>query len=189
MAGSATSGPAVAGWTGPRRAIVSGGCGAIGGAIAVLLAAQGHDVAVIDSADSATIVRAINAEGRRGLGFAVDLSDEASTRQTFGDAVAALGGLDVLVNAAGIVARGSIASIEGADWDRVLAINLKSVFTCCQAAMVALRTNGGGRIINIGSVVAKNGGNARPWLDPAEQAQAGNAAYAASKAGVHSLTF
>ena len=51
-----------------------------------------------------------------------------------------------------------------------------------------MKANGGGRIVNIGSVLAKNGGNPRPWLDPGEQVRAGNAAYGAAKAGVHALT-
>jgi NAD(P)-dependent dehydrogenase (short-subunit alcohol dehydrogenase family) len=75
-----------------------------------------------------------------------------------------------------------------AEWDRVLDINLKGTFLCCQAVMGVMKTQRFGRIVNMGSVVGKNAGNARPWRDPAEQERAGNVAYGVSKAGVHALT-
>ena len=59
---------------------------------------------------------------------------------------------------------------------------------CCQAVIPGMRERRGGRIVNIGSIIGKNGGNARPWLDPSEQDRSSNIAYGASKAGVHALT-
>src|SRR5690606_10163670 len=67
-------------------------------------------------------------------------------------------------------------------------INLKGTFLCCQAVMAHMRSQGFGRIVNLGSVIGKNGGNPRPWLDPREQDRASNVAYGVSKAGVHIMT-
>ena len=67
-------------------------------------------------------------------------------------------------------------------------MNLKGSFLCCQAVIAIMRAQKYGRIINIGSILAKNGGNARPWLDRGEQAHASNVAYGVSKAGVHAMT-
>jgi len=98
------------------------------------------------------------------------------------------GGVDGVINAAGVTSTGAFESIALDEWERVQTINLRGVFLCCQAALGPLRAQGGGRIINIGSVVAKNGGNPRPWLDENELTRAANAAYGAAKAGVHAIT-
>lgn len=171
-----------------KTAIVTGGNGAIGSAIALALADLGCDIALLDLTDGSAVVDAVAARGRRAHAVIVDLTDGAATRAAIAEAAQMLGGFDILVNSAGIVSTGSFAHLAEDEWDRVLAANLKSVFTCCQAAIAPLKLRGGGRIINIGSVLGKNGGNARPWIDPAEQDRSGNVAYAVSKAGVHTLT-
>ena len=84
-----------------------------------------------------------------------------------------LGPVDTLVNVAG---------------DRVLDINLKGSFLAAQAVIPGMRELGFGRIVNLGSVVGKNSGNARPWISPDEQNRASNVAYGVSKAGIHSMT-
>ena len=94
-----------------------------------------------------------------------------------------LGRLNILVNVAGTVSPGAAADISEAEWDRVLAVNLKGTFLACQAAMATMHVQRYGRIINIGSVLGKNDGNPRPWIDPAKQKNAADAAYGASKAG------
>ena len=66
-----------------------------------------------------------------------------------------------------------------------MAVNLKGVFRCCQSVIPAMRAARYGRIVTIGSVLAKNGGNPCPWIDRGEQARSGNVAYGAAKAGVH----
>lgn len=96
--------------------------------------------------------------------------------------------IDVLINAAGVVSSGSAGSISESEWDRVLDINLKGTFFVCQAVLESMKSRRYGRVINLGSVLGKNGGNPRPWLDPAEQEKAGNVAYGVSKAGVHAMT-
>ncbi len=168
-------------------AIVSGGSGAIGGAIAARLAAGSCDVALIDRTPAPAAVAAIQSAGRRAFEFSADLADAGETRHAIEQAVRALGGLAILVNAAGVTSFGSAAELEAPEWDRVMSINLRGVFICCQAALGPMKQHGG-RIINIGSVLGKNGGNARPWLDPSEQESSGNVAYGVSKAGVHMLT-
>ena len=94
----------------------------------------------------------------------------------------------MLVNVAGTVSFGAAATLPEAEWERVLAVNLKGTFLCCQAVIAPMRAQKYGRIVNIGSILGKNGGNARPWLDAGEQAQASNVAYGVSKAGVHAMT-
>jgi 3-oxoacyl-[acyl-carrier protein] reductase len=171
-----------------RTAIVAGGGGAIGGAIATRLAEEGCDVALIDRQSTAGVVAAIEKIGCRVREFTADLTDTGQTRLAVTAATAWLNGLDILVNAAGITSPGSFAGLSELEWDRVMATNLKSVFVLCQSAIEPLKARGGGRIINIGSVLGKNGGNARPWLDPSEQDGSGNVAYGVSKAGVHAMT-
>lgn len=169
-------------------AIVAGGAGAIGGAVAVALARAGADIALVDLHSATGIAAEISREGRRALDLPTDVTNRDAVRRAVSQTVDTLGGVDILVNAAGITSFGSAATLDEAEWDRVLAINLKGVFLCCQAVIEPMRTRGRGRIVNIGSVLGKNGGNARPWIDPAEQTRAGNLAYGASKAGVHALT-
>jgi 3-oxoacyl-[acyl-carrier protein] reductase len=171
-----------------KRAVVTGSNGAIGSAIAKALGREGCDVGLIDRVPSRASSDAIRAASRRAVDVPADLAIGASVRQSIGAAVGVLGGLDILVNAAGITSFGSAETLPEAEWDRVIDINLKGLFLCCQAAIPHLRESGGGRIVNIGSVLGKNGGNSRPWIDPAEQARSGNVAYGVSKAGVHALT-
>ncbi len=96
--------------------------------------------------------------------------------------------IDILVNGAGVVSFGSAAALDEAEWDRVVDINLKGSFLAAQAVMAAMKRSGFGRIVNVGSVVGRNGGNARPWIAPDEAERAGNVAYGVSKAGVHAMT-
>jgi 3-oxoacyl-[acyl-carrier protein] reductase len=171
-----------------KAAVVVGGAGAIGGTIAKALAAKGCAIALMDIVPSRETAAAITASGQRAVEFPTDITNAEKVLASMNAATAALGGLDILVNAAGVVSAGPAATLSSAEWDRVIAINLKGAFLCCQAAIAPLRQRGGGRIINIGSVLGKNGGNARPWIDASEQSRSGNVAYGVSKAGVHCLT-
>lgn len=160
-------------------ALVTGAAGGIGAAAATALAARGARLALAD-------LRAPAQDG--ALGLTVDVTDSAQVRAMVARTVAELGRLDILVNVAGTVSMGAAATLAEAEWDRVLAVNLKGSFLCCQAVIAAMRANRYGRIINIGSIIGKNGGNARPWIDPNEQDRASNIAYGVSKAGVHAMT-
>lgn len=153
-----------------RRALVIGGAGVIGEAVAVRLAGDGFDVVTADLS---------------GADREVDVTSEMEMRDLLG----AFETLDCLVNAFGVTSAGSFETITLQEWDRVQTINLRGVFLACREAIRPIKkAAAGGRIVNIGSVVAKNGGNARPWLDPSEARVAANASYGAAKAGTHALT-
>lgn len=102
--------------------------------------------------------------------------------------VAELGRVDTLVTVAGVVSKGSAEALAEAEWDRVMNVNLKGVFLSCQAVIAPMRAQKYGRIINIGSLLAKNGGNPRPWINRDDQNRRGNVAYGSAKAGVHAMT-
>ncbi len=170
-----------------RVALVTGGLGVIGGAIVAALRGRGAAAVCADAAgqlDPAAADRAALARDTLRL----DVTRGASLRALVDRVEELLGPIDLLVNVAGVVSFGSAQDLDEAEWDRVLGINLKGSFLACQAVMPGMKRLGFGRILNIGSVVGKNAGNARPWIDPAEQQRAGNVAYGVSKAGVHAMT-
>ncbi|HYG43325.1 MAG TPA: SDR family NAD(P)-dependent oxidoreductase [Bordetella sp.] len=165
-----------------RVALVTGGAGGIGRAVVAAMAACGARVVAADlKAPEAAQAAAIES-------VQLDVTQAGQVADCVNGIVARHGRLDILVNVAGIVSMGSAADLAESEWDRVLAINLKGTFLCCQAVMPAMKAAGFGRIVNMGSVLAKNGGNPRPWLDPAEQARASNVAYGVSKAGIGAIT-
>lgn len=168
-----------------RVALVTGSQGAIGSAVVGLLAEAGARVFCADQRGEIPP----DAAGTAGHApIALDVRQASQIRALFQSIESAGPPVDTLVNVAGIVSFGSAQSLDEAEWDRVLDINLKGTFLCCQAAIAGMKRLQFGRIINLGSVVGKNSGNARPWLNPDEQAVASNVAYGASKAGVHVLT-
>lgn len=171
-----------------RVFIVTGAGGGIGAAIARRLAQSGAALCLADRQACDEVADAVKALGAPVLDQPTDVTDLRQVKAMVEAAGAAFGGVDGLITAAGVTSLGAFESIAEQEWDRVHAINLKSVFLCCQAVIAPMRSRGFGRIVNIGSVVAKNGGNPRPWLDPGELDLAANAAYAAAKAGVHALT-
>jgi NAD(P)-dependent dehydrogenase (short-subunit alcohol dehydrogenase family) len=126
--------------------------------------------------------------GDESRSYAADLSDPMAVQALVKAVLEEFGRIDCLVTAAGVTSLGNFESITLEEWDRVHAINLRGVFLINQAVIAAMKAQTFGRIVNIGSVLAKNGGNPRPWLDANEQERAGNAAYGAAKAGVHALT-
>jgi len=172
-----------------RIALVTGAAGGIGSAVCRELAAQGASVCLLDMSATAALAAELRAAGHTVMDVAADVTSRASITQAVHATCEQWGRLDILVNVAGTVSLGAAADITELEWDRVLAVNLKGTFLACQAVMAVMRAQRYGRIINIGSVLGKNGGNPRPWIDAAEQTNAANAAYGASKAGVHALTF
>jgi 3-oxoacyl-[acyl-carrier protein] reductase len=167
-----------------KRVVVTGSAGAIGGAIATAFAAEGASLGLVDI--KPTRLGSSPATQGKQVEALADLADLSALRRALTEVVSRLGGVDILINAAGVTSFGSAAGLTEAEWDRVLAVNLKGVFFACQTAIPSMRS--GGRIVNIGSLLGKNGGNARPWVDPTEQQGSGNVAYGVSKAGVHALT-
>jgi NAD(P)-dependent dehydrogenase (short-subunit alcohol dehydrogenase family) len=168
-----------------RVAIVTGGAGGIGGAVTRALLERG---ATVYCADLEPPPGEWAGDPQRFRPVALDVTRKSQVETLVGDAHASRGRLDILVNVAGVLSTGAAATIDEGEWDRVMAVNLKGTFLCCQAAMGPMRAGRYGRVVNLGSVVGKNAGNARPWLAPEEQARAANAAYGVSKAGVHALT-
>lgn len=164
-----------------RVALVTGGAGGIGRAVCEALACHGAQVVAADRVAFESPVAGVQ-------GMSLDVTRRDDVVRCMDEAMARLGRLDILVNVAGVVSTGNAENLSEAEWDRVIDINLKGTFLCCQAAIGHMKRSGGGRIINMGSVIGKNGGNPRPWLDPREQDLASNVAYGASKAGVHIMT-
>ncbi len=171
-----------------RVALITGAAGGIGSAIARIFAAAGADMCLLDVVPPDTTATEVAAFGVRTMTCAVDVTHKAQIQAAVARTVRELGRLDILVNVAGIVSFGAAATLAEAEWDRVIDINLKGTFLCCQAVIPAMRAQGWGRIINLGSIIGKNGGNARPWIDASEQDRSSNIAYGASKAGVHAIT-
>jgi len=168
-----------------RVALVTGSQGAIGSAVVRLLSKAGARVYRADQRGELPPEAAASADGAC---VTLDVRDAAQIRALFRSIESSGQPVDTLVNVAGIVSFGSAEALTEEEWDRVLDINLKGTFLCCQAAIAGMKRLQFGRIINLGSVVGKNSGNARPWINPDEQAVASNVAYGASKAGVHVLT-
>lgn len=166
-----------------RVALITGAGGVIGGAIAARLADAGAALSLADLSAPASPRPSAEA-----LLQACDVADPKQIEATVQATLERLGRLDILVTAAGVTSTGSFETVSVSEWDRVHACNLRGVFLCNQAVVAVMKRQRSGRILNIGSVLAKNGGNPRPWLHPEDQASAGNAAYGAAKAGVHALT-
>jgi len=165
-----------------RVALVTGAAGGIGQAVVDALLQAG---ALVVGADLGTQVGHTH---ERLTWVTVDVMQASQIRSCVAQVQATHGRIDILVNVAGVVSAGSAQNLSEQEWDRVIDINLKGTFLMCQAVMPVMKKQKFGRIINLGSVLGKNGGNPRPWINPAEQDRAGNVAYGVSKAGVHIMT-
>ena len=159
-----------------KVALVTGASRGIGAAIAERLGRDGFTV-IVNYAGSAAaaeeLVRKIEEQGGRALAAQADVSDANAVRRMFDAAEAAFGGIDVLVNNAGIMTLGTIADVDDAAFDRQVSVNLKGSFNTLREA--ARRLRAGGRIINFSSSVVG-------LLQP------GYGVYAATKAGVEAIT-
>jgi NAD(P)-dependent dehydrogenase (short-subunit alcohol dehydrogenase family) len=161
-----------------RRALVTGGNRGLGRVITQALAEAGAEVAIASRSRESceTAAREISAAtGRRALAFEADLTVAAEVSRLLAEVEKGLGPVDVLVNNAGVNIRGASHELAEADWDAVLATNLKAPFLVSRALGPRMAERGWGRIINMGSILAVVG-------------LPGRAPYAASKAGVVNLT-
>jgi len=159
-----------------KVAIVTGASRGIGAAIAERLARDGFTLLINYSGDAApaeALVEEIERAGGQARAVQADVSDPAAVRRMFDAAEAAFGGVDVLVNNAGIMALKPVAEMEDDGFDRLIAVNLKGTFNTLREA--ARRLRAGGRIVNFSSSVV---GLYQPTYG----------AYAATKAGVEALT-
>ena len=158
-----------------RVAAVTGANTGIGRGIAEALARAGADIAAIGRSDPAETLATVNSLGRRGLWIKADFSARPDHTAIVREVVGKLGGLNILVNNAGTIRRANAIDFTEADWDAVLDVNLKSVFFLSQAVARHMIPNGGGKIINIASMLSFQGGVRVP-------------SYTASKSGIAGLT-
>ena len=160
-----------------KRCVVTGGGRGIGQAIGERFAAEGGLVAILDVRPelAQAAVGRIREQGGRAVAVSVDVADEESVRVAMEEVEQQLGGIDVLVNNAGIDTSATVAAMSTAMWDEMIAINLRSVFLCTRAVLPGMTSRRWGRIINISSQLAQKGA--------AEMAH-----YAAAKAGVIGFT-
>ena len=160
-----------------RRALVTGAGAGIGRAVALRLAAGGAEVACVDIDDAAArdALTELEASGSRGVALAGDVAEQDDVARMVDSAAEALGGIDVLVNNAGITIIKSFEESTLEEWDRTLAVNLRSMFLCSQRALPWLRRSDAAAIVNIASMAALR------FTVP-------HVPYAASKGGVVSFT-
>lgn len=161
-----------------RNALVTGGASGIGRAIALRLADAGADVAVLDlKLDGARAVAdEVTRKGRRAVAAPVDVADAASVGRAVAEARAALGPIHVLVNSAGIADFVPLGDLDEERWQRMLNVHLDGTYRVTRAVFADMTAAGFGRIVNIASAAALNGGG--PGL----------AHYAAAKAGIIGFT-
>ena len=161
-----------------RVAVVTGAGSGIGREIALLFAAEGARIAVLDRSQEAgeAVVEALGAAGAREPLFVqgTSASPPTSSRRS-SSVVAAAGRIDVLVNCAGVREIGDVYTMPAEEWENVIAINLSGTFYCCQSAARRMRESGGGSIVNLSSVGGLIGLSHRP-------------AYTAAKHGIVGLT-
>jgi NAD(P)-dependent dehydrogenase (short-subunit alcohol dehydrogenase family) len=160
-----------------KIALVTGGNKGIGKGIAQAFADEGARVA-ITARGAEALKRAadeLTARGAEVLALPADVTDEQQVQDVFSKTLERFGALHVLVNNAGAFEGGPLDELSAAAWDRVLAVNLRGPFLCTREAMRIMKRQGGGRIINIGSISAQR---VRPHSAP----------YSASKHGLWGLT-
>jgi 3-oxoacyl-[acyl-carrier protein] reductase len=159
-----------------RVVLITGGTRGIGRALAETLLRAGNKVAVTGTGEDG-VVRAERELAKHGDATAIvcDVREASSAELAVRTAVAKFGGLDVLVNNAGVGVGLPVAEMPHDEWNRIIGTNLTGMFNCCKAAIPHLRERGGGWIVNVSSLASKN-----PF--------AGGAAYCASKAAVNAFS-
>ncbi len=161
-----------------KRVLVTGGVRRLGRAFALALAAEGADVAlttrVLDEA-SAALVKQLEALGVRAFAVACDVTFPDQVSAAVLEAASLLGGIDLLINNAGIFEAAPLEDLQAAQWDAMYATNTRGPFLVAKAALPYLRAASAGRIINIGSL-----GGLQPWVTHGH--------YCASKAALHMLS-
>jgi len=160
-----------------RAAVVTGGNAGIGFAIAQALAQAGAAVAVAGrrASENAAAAAKLSATGARAVAIDADVADEDSCRALVAGAADELGRLDILINNAGTAIRKQPQDYTLTEWRRVIDVNLTGAFLCAQAAYPHLLRRGGGKIINIGSMLSLFGASY-------------TVAYGASKGGIVAMT-
>lgn len=158
-----------------KVAIVTGSARGIGREIALKLAEVGATVVITDIADAEQTAQEFKSAGRQSLGITADVSSATDVARLVETTVNTFGRVDILVNNAGITRDQLVLRMSDEDWDKVLNVNLKSVFLCCRAVLRHMVRQRWGRIVSISSIVGLVG-------------NPGQANYAAAKAGIIGLT-
>lgn len=160
-----------------KTALVTGASSGLGRAIAIALAEAGADVAVHSRREeqSADTIAAIRSMGKTAIAVAGDMADKLTPQRIVDQTLSELDRLDILVNNAGMIRRAPAAVFTEQDWADVIEVNLTSIFRLSQAAGRVMIEQGGGKIVNIASLLSFQGGITVP-------------AYTASKSGVAGLT-
>ncbi|HEY4469809.1 MAG TPA: SDR family NAD(P)-dependent oxidoreductase [Stellaceae bacterium] len=158
-----------------KIALVTGGGNGIGAASCRTLAKAGARVAVVDR-DGEAAAKVASEIGGGATGHALDVADGDAFKRLVSEIATQRGGIDILVNSAGTITRQTIAAMPAADWDRIMAVNLRGPFNGTQAVIPHMKQRGGGAIVNIASVAGRR------------ISFGGGANYTASKAGLLGLT-
>lgn len=160
-----------------KVALITGGGRGIGQEIALSFAREGANIALCDICEDflVQVKQEVNSLGRETLTFNMDISDFAKTEEMVNKILDKFQKIDILVNNAGITRDSLIVRMREADWDRVLAVNLKGVFNTTRAVSRVMLKHRSGKIVNIASIIGIIG-------------NAGQANYAASKAGIIGFT-
>lgn len=154
--------------------ILTGGAQGIGRTIAEFLADQGSDLVIFDVLDGEATVAALREKGVHSSYYKVDVANLSQVEQAVASVVKEMGGVDNLVNNAGITRDKLLLRMSEEEWDQVIRVNLKGVFTCTKAVIRHMLKKGGS-IVNISSIAGLMG-------------NAGQSNYAASKAGIVGFT-
>ena len=143
-----------------KVALVTGGASGIGRATALLLAQEGAAVTIadLDAAGGQAVVQEIVAGGGRAIFVPCDVSRASDCQRAVQQTVATFGGLDILFNNAGIIRRADVLDTTEEEWDRVMAVNVKSIFLMSRYAIPHLAERGGGAIVNTASGWGLTGG-------------------------------
>lgn len=161
-----------------KVALVTGGNGGLGLGMALGLAEAGANIAVAarnaEKTDRALVQ--IEALGVKAHGLTVDVSRESDTMEMVAQTIEVLGGLDILVNNAGMVVRKEPQDLSTEDWDQIMNVNLRAAFLAARSVYPHMKGQGGGKIINIGSMFSIFGGGGS------------GAPYSSSKGGVVQLS-
>jgi NADP-dependent 3-hydroxy acid dehydrogenase YdfG len=160
-----------------KVALVTGAGRGIGRAIAVAFAAEGAAVVLVarSRADLASVAAEIRERNGRALAIPTDVTQDGGVEAMIEQALTDLGRIDVLVTSAGTAAFGAVAESKPADWDTMLALNLRAVMVCCRAVLPAMLRQRSGMILNVGSIASK-------------RALPGSAVYTATKTAVDAFS-
>jgi 2-deoxy-D-gluconate 3-dehydrogenase len=171
-----------------KIAIVTGASRGLGQGIAVGLAEAGADLALVHRSDASETRQRIEVLGRRCVTIRADLSDKESVPTIIDATLGELGGIDVLVNNAGIIRRAPVTELSEEDWDDVMNVNIRTPFFLSQAAAKVMIAQGrGGKIVNIASMLSFQGGILVPSYTASKSALVGLTRLLANELAPHGI--